>query len=263
MSDSISSNLPFLYSIDGGSVTITQYTGTSIEPVIPDEIEAKPVTAIGERAFSGKPIISVTGGQFVTEIGAGTFYLCRSLLSVPLSDHLISIGDNAFGLCDALTTVELPDSVASIGCECFAQCNALFSVDIGSGLKSIGCQAFYNNRALRAFSVSEDNAVFSSVDGVLFDQQTAELVQYPLGRQDKEYQVPEGVRSIRAYAFAWAGVRHITLPDSMVSIGDYAFAHSTIRNIYFGKNLRTIGKDAMKYCHMLQDVTFPAGLTEI
>ena len=42
----------FTYEINGESVTITGYTGSEGNVTIPSEIDGKPVTAIGERAFS-------------------------------------------------------------------------------------------------------------------------------------------------------------------------------------------------------------------
>lgn len=40
-----------VYEVNGESVTITGYTGNEASVVIPNEIEGKPVTAIGKAAF--------------------------------------------------------------------------------------------------------------------------------------------------------------------------------------------------------------------
>lgn len=255
--------LPFRYAVDGNGVTITKYTGTAPDVVIPDEIDGKPVTAIGERAFAWKPVVSVIGGRWIVRIGEKVFYLCRLLASAPLGCNLVSTGDDAFGFCSALTSLSLPDSVVSIGRECFARCDALSAVEIGIGLQIIGQQAFYSDSGLTSFTVSEDNGSFSSVDGALFDKEQTELLQYPSGRREASYQIPAGVRRVRGYAFAWAGVKRVVFPDNTVSVGEFAFSYSAVEEIRFGANLHTIGKAAMEYCHALRNVSLPENLIEI
>jgi len=57
----------FRYTTSGGTVTITGYTGPGGDVVIPDTIDEKPVTTVGDRAFSGcTGLTSVTIGNSVT-----------------------------------------------------------------------------------------------------------------------------------------------------------------------------------------------------
>ena len=50
----------FEYSVDGDTVTVTEYTGEGGDVVIPSEIDGKKVTAIGEFAFEGTDLTSIT-----------------------------------------------------------------------------------------------------------------------------------------------------------------------------------------------------------
>ena len=49
----------FTYEFEEGTVKITGYTGADREIVVPDTIEERPVTTIGEEAFSGYDLVSI------------------------------------------------------------------------------------------------------------------------------------------------------------------------------------------------------------
>lgn len=111
-----------VYEVNGESVTITGYTGNEASVVIPNEIEGKPVTAIGERAFSKN----------------------NTLTSVAIPDSVTGIGDYAF-FESGLKNINIPAGVTTIGRSAFTNCKSLSSVTFaeGSRLSSIGDSAFY------------------------------------------------------------------------------------------------------------------------
>ena len=252
----------FKYTVTDGAVTITKYIGTERRVSIPYEIEDKPVKIIGGSAFAWTDITSLSGGEQVTDIGPRAFYNCQSLAFVRLGGRVAAIGDDAFGFCRSLRAIILPDSVTAIGNESFARCDALSNVEIGDGLRIIGRGAFYDSGVVW-FRVSEGNAAFTSADGALFRRDMTELVQYPGGHLGESYHVPAGVTVIGPFAFAWSKVKEVICPDSIKEIHDFAFSYSQVEHIVLGKNLHTIGRAAMEYCHVLQDVVFPENLIEI
>ena len=81
------------YEVGADGITITEYEGSETELVIPDEIERRKVTSIGESAFAH----------------------CSSLTIISLPNSLTSIESSAFSDCSSLTSINLPDSVTSIG----------------------------------------------------------------------------------------------------------------------------------------------------
>lgn len=95
------------YTVENGEVTITGYTGTISDYVIPATIEGCPVTAIGNRAFMGNTLFtSVVVPEGVKTIGQYAFSGCAALEKISLPMSLTSVYSRAFGGCDALTTVE-------------------------------------------------------------------------------------------------------------------------------------------------------------
>lgn len=102
----------------------------------------KGVREIGESAFSGSVLKSVTLPDSVTSIGKGAFSGCVALTGVTLPDSVTSIGEFAFGYCTSLSRINIPDSVTSIGIAAFVGCQSLTSLFIPDGVTSIGAVAF-------------------------------------------------------------------------------------------------------------------------
>jgi Flp pilus assembly protein TadD len=93
-----------------GTVTITGYMGRTKNVVIPRNINKLPVTAIGERAFSGEIFDKVTIPNSVTRIGEDAFRGCTSLTSVTIPYSVTRIGEDAFYGCTNLTSVTFEQS---------------------------------------------------------------------------------------------------------------------------------------------------------
>ena len=73
------------------------------ELIIPDGVES-----IGDRAFYGAPIISLSVPASVTQIGTSAFYGCEELASVIFANDskLQTYGHHAFGKCGSLSYTE-------------------------------------------------------------------------------------------------------------------------------------------------------------
>ena len=114
--------------------------------VIPDQIvfagKTYTVTSIGERAFAGSGLSSITIPDNVKSIGINAFGGCRGMKSISIGNGVTSIGEGAFRECTGLTSVTIPNSVLSIGKKAFTDCSSLKSVTIGDGVTTIGDAAF-------------------------------------------------------------------------------------------------------------------------
>jgi len=106
-------------------------------------------------------------------------------------------------------------------------------------------------------NVVENNHVFCSVDGVLFDKAMSELIEYPKNKDKTDYTVPDGIMGIAKFAF-WGCKRlvNIVLPECMEIIQDYAFAYCEgLKTIILPMSLKFIGEGAFKDCPNLETVT--------
>ena len=119
--------------------TITEYTGSQSNLIIPYSIDGYIVTNIGDSAFYGcTSLTSINIPDGVTSIGDWAFYGCTNLTSINIPDSVTNIGDSAFYGCTSLTSITIPDGITSIGDSTFRSCTSLTSINIPDSVKSIG-----------------------------------------------------------------------------------------------------------------------------
>ena len=92
---------------------------------------------------------------------------------------------------------------------------------------------YYSDSSLENILVKGSNEKLSSKDGVLFSKDGTVLKYYPPNRGDREYTVPEGVRSIGEMAFCWCpDLETVNMPESLETLSETAFIGC--------ENLRTV-----------------------
>ena len=179
----------FTYTENDTGVTITGYTGSTGNIIIPSELGGKPVTAIGEDAFfKNKTITGVKIPEGVESIGKQAFFVCSSLKEVRIPEGVTSIGDSAFAQTN-LTEVEIPKSVKNIEQYAFNGCGNLEEVTIPGGVQSTGDNAFAHCSSLKQVIISDGVEIIgrSAFDGC---------------RSLTEVTIPKSVTSIEWGAFA-------------------------------------------------------------
>lgn len=129
----------FKYTInENDEIIITGSIGNSSSLDIPDVIDGKTVTTIGDKAFLGCSSLStITIPNSVINIGDYAFHGCTSLCCIVLPDSITSISAGAF-----LSSIIIPNSVTSIGSAAFYFCESLISIKIPNSVKKIGYFAF-------------------------------------------------------------------------------------------------------------------------
>ena len=122
--------LQYSYNDEDLTATVSRYTGTATELVIPAEVthEGKTykVTAIGGYAFLGNSTLTrVTIPEGVTTIEGYAFLGCTSLTKVTIPEGVTNIGSLAFNDCTSLTRVTIPEGVTYIRNLAFWGCTSL------------------------------------------------------------------------------------------------------------------------------------------
>ncbi len=172
----------------GGVILVKDPSGKDYfgDIVIPGEIitadgVTRNVISIGDRAFSGTSILSVTIKGKKDDYGNGTLYvgsrafaLCKSLSTVILGEGVSWIGDYAFYGCENLTSVVVGDNVTGFGRQAFQNCSSLRSVVLGKRVNSIGRSSFVDCPELKDIYCYAENSP-SQYGGRIFNH---EQLQY-------------------------------------------------------------------------------------
>ena len=171
------------------------------------------VTEIGESAFCGCGLTSITipdGVEIIDDfafelccglesiivpdsvryLGNAAFEFCFKLESVTLGSGIAYIGNSAFCHCTSLTSVTIPDSVTNIGKAAFGHCASLANIIIPDSITEIGMEAFYGCTSLTSVIIGN------------------------------------GVTEIGMKAFyGCTSLTSVTIPKSVIDIGSEAFGY--------------------------------------
>jgi hypothetical protein len=162
-----------------------------------------------------------TSGDFVVDDGVLKKYAGLAI-NVVIPSDVYAIADIAF-YGSRITSVVMGETLQSIGRQAFAECRNLESVSIPASVTYIGDDAF-DRAGVSAINVAAGNAVYSSVDGVLFTKDKSQLLQYPMEKTAAAYNIPDGVEKIRERAFHNNNsLESVSIPASVKYIGDDAF----------------------------------------
>lgn len=187
------------YEIKDNQVTITGCDKTARGKVIvPDTIEGCPVTAIGEKAFSGRRnITEIVLPETIKTIGRLAFYQCEGMTNINLPSGLTTIEYGTFSLCTSLTTLHIPATVTKINPEAFS-CRKLSSLTVEEGNP-----VYYSSGNCVIKTVTKEVVVATVHSIIPSDGSVTSIGNYAFRGQTelKEFTVPHGITTIRSDAF--------------------------------------------------------------
>ncbi len=211
----------------------------------------------------------------VTSIENSAFSGCSSLTSITIPSSVTSIINYMFSGCSSLTSITIPDGVTSIENSAFSGCNSLKSIKIPSSVTSIGYNAFTNYPvpigeaysgcgSLTSIIVDDNNSIYSSVDGILYDKDKTTLIICPVGKTTAN-QIPSSVTSIVGNMFSGCkSLTSVTIPSGVTSIRNYMFSGcESLTSIKIPNSVTSIENSAFKNCSSLTSVTIPSSVTSI
>ena len=225
--------IPEKFTYDGVEYSVTSignnaFSGCGLTSIsIPNS-----VTSIGNNAFSGCGLTSISIPNSVTSIGNYAFQNCSSLTSVTIPNSVISIGYMVFYGCSGLTSVTIPNSVTRIGEWFFQYCSGLTSVTIPNSVTSIGDYAFENCSSLTSVTIpnsvtSIENYAFqncSSLTSVIIGSSVTSIEQRAFAdcsKLEKVYCLAEQVPNTNTNAFEKSYPEYMTLYVPAASLNDY------------------------------------------
>ena len=161
---------------------------------------------------------------------------------VVVEKNVNSIGKNAFAYHEALEAVDIMGDITEIGRNAFAHCTSLKNIYIpktvtvmaSSNASQNGKYVFNDCTALESIDMDVYNEVFRQYDGGLYDVDMKRLIQYPLGKIQSDFVVPNGIEAITSRAFSGAAhLKTVTIPATVTSIEQWAFDNTDITDIYY------------------------------
>ena len=257
--------VPYTYvELDDGTIEIRSYTGHRRFITIPDYINGKVVSSIGEEAFKGETRLrQVNLPKYLVRIRRSAFEGCANIIGMKIPDTVKEIGLNAFYGDTRLSYVEFGSNstLETIGDAAFAFCGKIQRFEVPKNVKYLNGTAFFGDTGMTSISVRQGNNYFTSSGGVLFNKTASTLIAYPAGKSGT-YTIPNIVREIGDCAFGYAKITEIDL-DNVTTIGGSAFANSSLESVIIPDTVTSMGKEAFASNFYLKSVTLGRGLTVI
>lgn len=225
--------------------------------VIPDNI-----TIIGEMAFHGSKITTLTLPETVKEIESYAFSNCDTLTAIHIPDNVRRIGDHAFRYCNSLKSITLPSRLKKIEEGTFEDCRSLTSIIIPDAVTKIEEEAFSNCESLTSIHIGKS---FSTYNDYPFGFKVPDLMRITIDKGNKVFDSRDNCNAIirtstNELLFACNAT---TIPNTVTKLGDCAFwGVPKIKTLVIPESVKTIGETTFS-CDSLISITLPASLKNI
>lgn len=225
---------PATFKPSAGSTDGTR-TGLSFVPEYCPKLETVTVAA-------GNPYLTVHQGDLYNKDMTTLLFhpTASTATTLEIPSGVTNIASTACKDSLSLEKVVIPDTVTYVGYWAFAGCTNLTEIKVSANCQIIDQYAFHQTAItelnlpatltefnlndlslpnLTVFVVAENNSVFSSENGVLYNADKTKLLLFPM-KKEGDFTVPESVLTIEAAAFHEEGVlSSVTIPYQVLGIG--------------------------------------------
>ena len=236
--------LKFTLNSDGESYSVSSGTAKNAKEIkIPNMYKGKPVTTIGEMAFSSTSATTIIVPESVTSIGRWAFQNNKSLVSLTLP----FIGNTKDGTK-------------------YTHFGYIFGTDSASGNDQ------YMPLSLKEVIITGDSPIDSfafkychTIERIIILGNITTIKKYTFEQcfDLVEVQLPESVTIIEEHAFSnCESLKNIILPSKLTSICEYAFSNcSSLESLVIPNTVTNLERNAFSGCRSLTSVNIPNKIT--
>lgn len=237
--------------------------------LLSSNILGRKIVKIGNYAFNGTGLKSVTIPSSIKSIGVGAFISCSNLSSIIIEENVKEIPDKAFFSCTSLISITSKAVTPPVmGESVFSdETYTMASLTVPEG----SVDAYKTAKTWKEFFKTID------CDGLCFlptsDTEVAVVAKYPkysgsvvIPAQITVDGISYAVTSIAQNAFnSCDALTAVTIPSSVKSIGEYAFAYSNnLTTIVIPEeSVTSIAPYTFYYCLSLKSISIPGSVKSI
>lgn len=201
---------------------------------------------------SGKKEKSYQVLHSVQKLGMNSFFAAR-VEEVILPENLTEIGKFAFSL-SSVSEIKLPHKFKKIESGAFFSCWDLKKIDIPENVSEIGEEAF-NRSPLSEIHISENNLYYLSEDNILFNKEKTKLIYYSPLKEEKSYQIPDGVELVGEAFCQCNHLEEIIFPDSVSELKGAVFTDcKELKRIIISDKKKSVSMDIIRGCDKLKEI---------
>ena len=224
------------YIVADGNITITGYVGKEANIIVPEVIDGKKVTVIGEDLFWANDTVE----------------------NVILPESVTTIECYAFSFCDNLKNITIPSNVTNMDCS-FDTCRSLLSINVASDNKIFSSKdgVLYDKKQSLLLSYppakKSDNFIVPNSVKKIGENSFA----YSTGL--KGITIPKNVTYIEDRAFyECEKLINVTLPNTITTIESGTFYNcKSLTNITIPESVNHIDDFAFEGCYSLSSIIIP------
>lgn len=146
---------------------------------------------------------------------------------------------------DEATTITVPKKYNKLTAVAPFLQKRIETIEIHSCVKSIYLQSI---GCLKRFVVDENNPIYSSDQGLLFNKEKNKLLKVPKDIDFSSIVLPESVCEISDFAFGGCQIKEIRIPNTIKTIGNKAFSCCyKLKSVYIPDTVLMIGKNVFEF----------------